>query len=90
VAKCLRCGATSEWIQGKVPDEPVPSEDTIKDLQAALAHMYGEVTMWFEDYNAKATPSLRASMLDAKKTLVRSLAALPRKPPKRAGDNGHG
>ena len=24
MSKCLRCGATSEWIQGKVPDEPAP------------------------------------------------------------------
>lgn len=22
MSKCLRCGAGSEWIQGKVPDEP--------------------------------------------------------------------
>jgi hypothetical protein len=24
VSKCLRCGAGSEWIQGRVPDEGVP------------------------------------------------------------------
>lgn len=35
MAKCLRCGAGNEWIQGKVPDEPeregfvlVPREPT--------------------------------------------------------------
>ncbi len=30
MAKCLRCGAGNEWIQGRVPDES-PSPDVVGD-----------------------------------------------------------
>lgn len=33
MAKCLRCGAGSEWIQGRVPLE--------KDLEIQVSHSFG-------------------------------------------------
>lgn len=35
MAKCLRCGATSEWIQGRVPDEPTDAE-VLADLYSLV------------------------------------------------------
>lgn len=33
MAKCLRCGAESEWIEGRVPDEqPEAVEDLVEEL----------------------------------------------------------
>lgn len=34
--KCLRCGAGSEWIKGRVPDETSTAESNLANCRAAL------------------------------------------------------
>ena len=42
MAKCLRCGAGSEWIQGNVKDEPLSSHAVLADVLAIIDSLYGK------------------------------------------------
>lgn len=47
MSKCLRCGAGPEWLQGKIPDELPPQDDT-KRLDWLIEH--AEQQQWTGDF----------------------------------------
>jgi hypothetical protein len=42
MAKCLRCGAESEWIQGRVPDEQAASVEAHEHYQPQIDELIAE------------------------------------------------
>jgi len=62
MAKCLRCGAGSEWLQGAVPDEP--STDVLAEAEQ---RGMGKAVQIADGVCGNAAKAIRAAMAQAGK-----------------------
>lgn len=59
MAKCLRCGAGNEWIQGRVPNEPKESAQAV--VRPRIVCLCGSTRFWekFRDEGLRLTLEMK-------------------------------